>query len=94
MTTMKPDDPAFWMLQKGRRLEHDDYDGDLMNPSWLKDQEVHREYCYICIDPEFRLMGLPLCTKCPQCEDGHVPADDEDCDDCGQSLREWHEENG
>jgi hypothetical protein len=27
-------------------------------------------------------MGLPLCFKCERCN-GHVPADDSVCDDCG-----------
>jgi hypothetical protein len=43
---------------------------------------VHRDGCYICRDPEFAVMGLPLCRKCPRCA-GHIAADDEVCDDCG-----------
>jgi hypothetical protein len=43
---------------------------------------IYREGCYICEDKEFAQMGLPLCRICPKC-DGHVPADDSICDDCG-----------
>lgn len=74
---MKPNDPAYWMLS----------DGHTSTP------EVHRDGCYICEDKEFAAMGLPLCKSCPACSAkagepaGHVPADDENCDDCGQSLR-------
>lgn len=61
------DDPARWML-------YDDY---------TSTPTVYRAYCYICRDPEFAQMGLPLCYKCPECEDGHIPADDAMCSDCG-----------
>lgn len=44
--------------------------------------DVHRDSCYICRDPEFAQMGMPLCRPCPECG-GHVPADDSVCDDCG-----------
>lgn len=67
---MKPNDPAYWMLS-------DDF---------TTTPKIHREGCYICEDPEFAQMGLPLCNPCPVCG-GHVPADDEGCDDCGESLR-------
>jgi hypothetical protein len=43
---------------------------------------VHKKTCYICEDPEFAQMGLPLCRKCPACG-GHIAADDTVCDDCG-----------
>lgn len=72
---MKPTDPAYWML----------FDGKTSTPV------VYRDYCYICRDPEFAQMGLPLCNLCPTCKTGHVAADDEECDDCGASLREWYE---
>lgn len=78
---MRPSDPAYWMLK-------DDF---------ISTREVYREHCYICEDPEFAQMGLPLCNPCPYCisegKEGHVPADDECCDDCGKSLREWCEDN-
>lgn len=62
---MKPSDPAYWMLL-------DDF---------TTTPVVFREGCYICEDPEFAQMGLPLCRKCPECQ-GHIPADDSVCDDC------------
>ena len=46
-----PSDPAFWML----------LDGHTSAPV------VYREGCYICEDPEFAQMGLPLCRPCPEC---------------------------
>lgn len=45
------------------------------------DDNIYRDNCYICIDPEFAQMGLPLCRKCDHCG-GHVPADDSVCWDC------------
>lgn len=74
-------DPAYWMLKDG----------------FTTTKEVHRDGCEICSDPEFAAMGLPLCKSCPQCSEkagenaGHVPADDEECDDCGYNLREHYE---
>lgn len=49
---------------------------------------VYEQSCYICRDPEFAAMGLPLCRKCPECVrqgrgDGHIPADDTSCTACG-----------
>jgi hypothetical protein len=64
---MRPTDPAYWMLA----------DGHTSTPT------VYREACYICRDPEFAQMGLPLCRLCPSCTTGHIPADDTRCDDCG-----------
>jgi len=66
-TQMRPDDPAYWMLR----------DGHVSTPV------VHRADCYICRDPEFAQMGMPLCRLCPACKTGHVAADDTICDDCG-----------
>lgn len=62
---MKPSDPAFWMLQ----------DGVTSTPV----EGLYRETCYICRDPEFAQMGLPLCYPCKVCK-GHVPADDSVCE--------------
>jgi hypothetical protein len=67
-TTMSPGDPAYWMLFDGRES--------------APDKTVYREYCYICRDPDFARMGLPLCRRCVKCG-GHVAADDSRCDDCG-----------
>jgi hypothetical protein len=49
---------------------------------------LYRESCYICRDPEFAQMGLPLCRPCPECQRagrglGHIAADDDRCDGCG-----------
>jgi hypothetical protein len=69
---MKPDDPAYWML----------FDGVETTPV------VYSKDCYICNDPEFAQMGLPLCRKCPYCG-GHIAADDSVCDECGRDDREY-----
>jgi hypothetical protein len=50
-----------------------------------KQTAPYRESCYICRDPEFAQMGLPLCRACPACG-GHVAADDVVCDDCGHDA--------
>jgi len=68
----KPHDSAFALL----------LDGKTSTPV------VHDERCYICRDPEFAAMGLPLCRRCPDCTrsgrgDGHIPADDTACTVCG-----------
>lgn len=69
-------DPAAWMID---------------HPSIPRTPvTVYRDWCYICTDGEFARMGLPLCKSCPACSTGHVPADDECCDDCGASLREFY----
>lgn len=67
---LPPGDPAEWML----------YDEYTSTPV------TYNENCYICNDPEFAQMGLPLCRKCLNCG-GHVPADDDICTDCGKSDR-------
>lgn len=48
---MNPSDPAF-------RLLLDDFRSVPV---------VHRESCYICRDPEYAAMGMPLCSPCPGC---------------------------
>jgi hypothetical protein len=74
---MKSSDPAYWMLERGRN-----------DPSQRSVATApHRDGCYICEDPEFSLMGLPLCYACPYCK-GHVAADDTKCDDCGKDASE------
>jgi len=62
MTKMKPDDPAYWML----------FDGVVSTPT------VYAPHCYICNDPEYAQMGLPLCYECLVCG-GHVAADEHIC---------------
>lgn len=69
ITVTQPEDPAYALLQ----------DGHTTTPI----PGLFRPDCYICRDPEFQMMGLPLCYRCPSCE-GHVPADDTECTDCGQ----------
>lgn len=76
---MSPDDPAYWMLERG-----------LADPSARSTTTVHKRGCYICEDPEFALMGLPLCRPCTWCG-GHVAADDSVCDACGRDDNEFHE---
>lgn len=46
---------------------------------------IYRQGCYICMDPEFALMGMSLCRVCPDCG-GHIPGDDVVCDDCHYDL--------
>lgn len=74
-----PGDPAFWML----------FDERVSTPV------VHRDGCYICEDLEFAAMGLPLCRACPECIRagrglGHVPADDDQCDECDAQDGPWN----
>lgn len=67
---LSPSDPAYFLLEQG-----------LKDPSKRSTSTVFSETCYICNDPEFALMGLPLCQPCSDCG-GHVAADDAFCDDC------------
>lgn len=89
MPETPPDDPAYWMLQKGRS-----------DPTWRSTPEVFEAGCYICEDPEYALMGLPLCKPCPMCQreggsEGHVPADDTVCSVCGyDALEAWEAAQG
>jgi hypothetical protein len=72
------DDPAYWMLEEGRK-----------NPNWRSkpNLDIYRDSCYICTDPEFALMGLPLCYPCPACG-GHTPADDTMCENGHDTYEE------
>jgi hypothetical protein len=68
-----PEDPAYFLLDKAP----------------ISTQKVHRKGCYICEDREFARMGLPLCNRCCMCatsDRGHIPADDDQCQDCGHVL--------
>lgn len=79
-------DPAYWMLKLGCReadATPDVYD-------WRSKPTVYQRGCYICEDPEYSLMGLPLCTPCVICG-GHVPADDCDCNGCGANQPDAYE---
>ena len=57
------------------------------NPEIFSTPVIHRETCYICRDPDFAEMGMPLCSICTYCE-GHIAADDTICDDCGGDAYE------
>jgi hypothetical protein len=74
---MKKTDPAYWMIEEGLDPEHK-----------IKTSEVYNENCYICNDPEFAIMGLPLCYPCYKCG-AHVPADDSTCDNghCQEDMK-------
>jgi len=73
MAKMKPSDPAYWML----------FDEFTSTPN----PDVYRDYCYICRDPEYAQMGLPLCYACEACG-GHVAVDASVCDDCGADQQD------
>lgn len=70
----RPHDPAYALLK-----DH-----------LVSTPKVKRAGCYICQDMEYARMGLPLCNLCCVCRaattDGHIPADDTACDDCGHEL--------
>lgn len=77
-------DPAYWMLEQGRK-----------DPSKRSKTTVHDPDCYICKDPEFSLMSLPLCYPCPVPVDGspcgrHVAADDTECGIDGHDAQEQY----
>ena len=78
---MKPSDPAYFLLERGRN-----------DPSKRSIPTVNNPNCYICRDPEFALMGLPLCYACAKCG-GHVPADNPICDACGADQQELYEQS-
>ncbi len=86
-TVTQPGDPAMMLL-----LDPDVHSEPVPG--------VYRDFCYICVDPEFAAMGLPLCKPCPVCTEkagkdaGHVAADDVECDDCGLNIQEWYESRG
>lgn len=70
---LRPSDPAF----------------DMLKNTMVSKPKVHRAGCYICEDMEFSRMGLPLCSPCCACTTrlqregaGHIPADNDVCDDC------------
>jgi len=67
---LDPFDPAYFLLK----------DGFTSTPT------VYKDDCYICEDPEFAQMGLPLCYACKYCG-GHVAADSCVCDICGKDQR-------
>ena len=80
---MKPSDPAYWMLFDGFETK----------------STVYNKNCYICRDPEYAQMGLPLCYPCLICG-AHVQADDHECDNghmqptCPEEEMEIRKEHG
>jgi hypothetical protein len=102
MARMKKNDPAYWMLEKGlAEQEAERAKARFTDPfsnepaekpkgQWRSTSSVYSESCYICRDPEYALMGLPLCYPCSKCG-GHIAADDCQCDDCGHDIRDDHE---
>lgn len=77
ITVTQTDDPAYRLIQD----------------SFTSTPTVYRKGCFICEDPEFSQMGLPLCRPCPACQeagrgDGHIAADDTECDDCHTDFSE------
>ena len=46
----------------------------------IPNDSIYKDNCYICVDPEFAAMGLPLCYPCPVCGK-HFAADDCVCED-------------
>jgi hypothetical protein len=81
-----------WLLTDAERAargmgpwtQMDDPAHRLLTDGYTSTSNVYRDGCYICEDPEFAQMGLPLCRPCEKCG-GHVAADDCVCDDCGYS---------
>jgi len=82
ITVTQPDDPARALL-----------DDDVTSTSSAE----HDPRCFICEDPEFAAMGLPLCRPCPDCQrrgrQGHVPADDSECTVCGYTETEAEDDH-
>lgn len=78
---LKSTDPAAWMLSRGIQEEFAIANGaDIPEDErWVTKTTVYNDRCFICKDPEFALMGLPLCKPCEDCG-AHVPADDTVCD--------------
>lgn len=82
----------------GPRTTPDDPAYHLLTDSFTTTPKVTpRDTCYICMDPEFAQMGLPLCNKCPECvkngKEGHIAADDTVCTDCGHDIQDdWAEQ--
>lgn len=80
VTITQSSDPAYWLLTE-ENTHHS-----------IPNMDIYREYCYICRDPEFAQMGLPLCKPCEACKVGHVAADDTECDRCGADAQELYYE--
>lgn len=72
------------------RLSSNDPAYKLLKDNFVSVPKVYRESCYICRDMEFARLGMPLCNLCCNCSangmEGHIAADDGQCDDCGHAL--------
>ena len=75
-TPLRRSDPCYWMLEQGRS-----------DPSMRSRTTVYSARCSICRDPEYSLMGLPLCYPCVICG-SHVAADDTWCSFCATDQEE------
>lgn len=71
------------------------YDDDYTS---TPDPGVYDPNCYICNDPDFARMGLPLCRPCAKCQrdsgglaQGHVAADETVCSVCGHDDMDEYE---
>lgn len=84
---LKSDDPAYWMLKRGQDIQN----GSIDDPDWITTTTVYNQNCYICKDPEFSLMGLPLCYPCSTCG-AHTPADSSMCDNGHSQESEYEDE--
>ena len=77
---LKTSDPCYWMLEQGRA-----------DPSKQSIPTAYDEDCFICRDPEFALMGLPVCYPCSKCQH-HIAADDPRCAGCGYDNSDDYQE--
>lgn len=95
-------DPAYWMLARGLRdpsfrSSNTTTKVEVIGPTTITTTiTIYKKGCYICEDPEFALMGLPLCQPCSKCVadgkgQGHVAADDSVCSECGHDQMDDQE---
>ena len=83
---LKLDVAAGWAKKDYTPMPSNDPAQVLIATGFCSTPTVYDHNCYICRDPEFAMMGLPLCFACPECN-GHIAADDPDCE-CGYSAYE------
>ena len=74
-------------MSKYRQTKFNDPAFKLLEDDIMSVPIFNREGCYICEDPEFAQMGLPLCYQCVFCQ-GHVAADSTVCSDCRREQYE------
>ena len=75
-----------WVQGNYTPMPSDDSAQFLIDMPYHSTPTIYSDSCYICNDPEFAMMGMPLCFACPECN-GHIAADDPDCE-CGYSAYE------